>query len=280
MSKKTVITGATSGVGKATAIALARHGHELFLLGRNQNKLQETQKEIQNALPQARVHCIVADLCDLASVKAAADEISTHTDGIDVLINNAGGIFGSFYRTNDGLEEAFQVNHLSHYLLTRKLFPLLEKSGAGRIISVSSEAHKMGKIDFDDLSATKNFNGWRQYGATKMMNILFAFRLHHLYYKRNGIASFALHPGVVRTKFGANNGGYLSFFSWLPFLKTPEQGAETSIFLATEPMENLTSGSYYKDKKIASPHPKTLDLSYQEALWVQSKVILKRKGFL
>lgn len=279
MSKKTVITGATSGVGKATAIALARHGHELFLLGRSHQKLNETQLEIKKALPQAIVHVIILDLCNLASVQAAAQEIGTLTDYIDVLINNAGGIFGSFYRTTDGLEEAFQVNHLGHFLLTNKLLPLIEKSQESRIISVSSEAHKMGKINFDDLSAANDFNGWRQYGATKMMNILFAFRLHHLYQSK-GVSSFALHPGVVRTKFGANNGGYLSFFSWLPFLKTPEQGAETSIFLATEPIENLTSGSYYKDKKIASSHHKTLDLSYQEALWVRSESLLKRKGFL
>ena len=263
-----IITGAGSGIGLEVAKGLAANGAKVFGFDINQGEMSSYATYIK------------CDIGNALSVTEAFNEFAKSSKSLDVLINNAGGIFGSFYRTNDGLEEAFQVNHLSHYLLTRKLFPLLEKSGAGRIISVSSEAHKMGKIDFDDLSATKNFNGWRQYGATKMMNILFAFRLHHLYYKRNGIASFALHPGVVRTKFGANNGGYLSFFSWLPFLKTPEQGAETSIFLATEPMENLTSGSYYKDKKIASPHPKTLDLSYQEALWVQSKVILKRKGFL
>lgn len=279
MSKKTVITGATSGVGKATAIALARHGHELFLVGRSQQKLHDTQKEIKKALPQTVIHAVVADFCNLASVHSAAQEIATLTDYIDVLINNAGGIFNSFYRTTDGLEEAFQVNHLSPFLFTKKLLPLLEKSEESRIISVSSEAHKMGKIDFDDLSAAKNFSGWRQYGATKMMNVLFAFRLHQLY-QQKGISSFALHPGVVRTKFGANNGGYLSLFSWLPFLKTPEQGAETSIFLATESIENLQSGRYYKDKKVASTHPKTRDLTYQETLWVRSESLLKQKGFL
>lgn len=274
-TKHAVITGATSGIGLETARALVNAGYFVFILGRNTQRLQELEQEFS---PE-RVKGIFVDLANLKTVEQAANEIQHLTSYIDVLILNAGGIFETFQETHDGLEWSFQVNHLSHFLLTQRLLPLLLGRENPRIISVSSEAHRLGKYRPQDLEGRQHYNTWRQYGDTKLMNILFTLGLHQRYNKQ-GISAFALHPGVVRSGFGANNRGWLKYFSWMPFLKTPAQGAATSIFLALDPAIYVLSGRYFKDKRAVEPSDEAKSIDAADALWEKSREILQQKGFL
>lgn len=274
-TKHTVITGATSGIGLETARALVQAGHFVFLLGRNKTRLLELEAEF----PKNTVKGIYLDLAQLSSINRAVEEILQHTTAIDILILNAGGIFESFKETADGLEWSFQINHLAHFLLTQLLLPNMLTQDNPRVISVSSEAHRMGKFRPDDLEGRKNYTTWRQYGDTKLMNILFTKALHTRY-NGQGISAFALHPGVVRSGFGANNTGWLKYFSWMPFLKSPAQGAATSIYLAVDPAIYVLSGQYFKDKKPTSPSSEALSDSAANKLWDLSWGILQSKGFL
>lgn len=274
-TKQTVITGATSGIGLETARSLVQAGHFVYLLGRNKSRLQELEQEF----PKGSVQGIWIDLANLSSIEQAAAQIKNYTSHIDVLILNAGGIFESFKETSDGLEWSFQINHLGHFLLTQLLLPSMIGRENPRIISVSSEAHRMGKFRPEDLEGRQHYNSWKQYGDTKLMNILFTQGLHTRY-NDQGISSFALHPGVVRSGFGANNSGWLKYFSWMPFLKTPAQGAATSIYLANDPSIYVLSGRYFKDKKATKPSDESLSRKSADILWEKSIEILRKKGFL
>lgn len=277
--KYVLITGGTSGIGEATATALAKQGFYITLMARNIEKAQSYVSRIKERSNNNNISILKGDLASLSSIENAAAEYTNQIGKLDILINNAGGIFNQYEKTTDDLEWGFQVNYLSHFLLTNRLLPLLRQSSDARIIHLSSEAHRIGKIDFANLNCEKSFGGWRQYGATKLMNILFSNELHHRF-NTEGIASFSLHPGVVRTNFGKNNSGILQFFSLMPFIKTPEEGASTSIFLATQPTTiRKFSGNYLKDSKLAIPIKTATDKVVQQQLWEASVRILKEKGF-
>lgn len=277
--KIALITGATSGIGLSTAAKLVSFGTELILLVRNKQKAEKVKSEISVGYPNAKIDLIEADLSSLKSVKKASEQILAKYPKIDILINNAGGIYEKYEQTEDGLGLGFQVNHLSHFLLTQKLLPVLLKSGNPRVINVSSEAHKMGNLDWNNLMGQNKFSAWKQYGAEKLMNILFAKELSKRYADQ-GLMSFALHPGVVKTSFASNNSGWLKFFNKLPFIITPDKGAETSIYCATQESNKLVSGAYYK-KSSKSEHAK--NAANTEAalkLWEESEILLKEKGLL
>ncbi|SOE20905.1 NAD(P)-dependent dehydrogenase, short-chain alcohol dehydrogenase family [Spirosomataceae bacterium TFI 002] len=278
MKTKTVlITGATSGVGFATAKALASRGFNVVLLARNEEKVNKTVALLKKLAPEASIDFVLGDLSDLASIKSAAAAFQAKYNTLDVLINNAGGIFDTYEKTKDGFEWGFQVNHLGHYYLTKLLKKELLSSTEPRVINLSSEAHKMGKFDIENLNCEKKFSGWGQYGSTKLMNILFTKGLVENF---ENINAYAVHPGVVKTGFGANNGGLLKYFSWMPFLITPEQGAETSVHLATAPISELKNGYYYKKSKPAAIAKNGIDHNYRDQLWDVSKKLLKSKGFV
>lgn len=278
MEKTVLITGGTSGVGKATVEALAAKGMKVIMLARNTEKAEKVILKIKAKNPDAQVSFLEADLNHLQSVDDAAERFVEENDTLDILINNAGGIFNDFEKTKDNFEWAFQINHLSHFLLTKKLLPLLLKSTEPKVISLSSEAHQMGKYEADNLNGEKKFGGWRQYGATKLMNILFTKSLkdHHA---EQGLQAYAVHPGVVKTGFGSNNGGLLKYFSWMPFLISPEEGAQTSIHLATTPADKLKNGFYYKKSKPANVSQAAINEDYRADLWQQSERMLSEKGF-
>ena len=275
--KTTVITGATSGIGKETALGLAKKDHALYLLVRNTIKGDQLKQEIISQTGNKNIHVIKCDLADLQSVREAAEELKAKLFAVNVLINNAGGIFDKRALSKDGFEMTFATNHLGHFLLTNNIMPLLEK-GHARIINVSSEAHKMGKADFDDLQwEQRSYSAWKAYGMAKLFNIYFTRSLAEKFADK-GVSSFALHPGIVKSAFWGGVGGFLSKVMELlatPFMISAEEGAKTSIFLATEPGMEAKSSQYFIKCKIA----KSTVLAWSEAnrnmLWDISKKLVK-----
>ena len=276
-SKIVVITGGTSGIGKATVEKLVTFGSTVVLLARDKTKAELVRKEILNTLPDGKIDIFEGDLENLKSIKDAAQAIKARYPVIDILINNAGGVFSEFKKTNDGFEQGFQINHLAHFLLTQILLENLLKSDDPRVINLSSEAHRMGKFTLGNLNAEKKFSAWKQYGAGKLMNILFAKALANKFGEQ-GLMAFSLHPGVVKSGFGANNTGFLKYFNKMPFLITPEKGAETSIYLATQDKGKLNNGGYYKRCQISYSSLESQDVVAQNQLWDISIKMLK--GYL
>ncbi|MDN3547131.1 SDR family oxidoreductase [Mucilaginibacter aquaedulcis] len=274
--KTTIITGATSGIGQETAIALAKQGHALYLLVRNILKGERLKQLIADKTGNKEVYIIYCDLADLQSVREAADELSQKLFAINTLINNAGGIFESRQLSKNGFEMTLATNHLGHFLLTQHLMPLLEK-GQARIINVSSEAHKIGKPQFDDLQWTQAYNSFKAYGMNKLFNIYFTQSLAEKY-AHKGILAFALHPGLVNTAFGGTLQGLGKVLMRLarPFMITPEQGAETTIFLATAPRLDQYNGAYFKKKKKTNTSAVATDSESRNKLWAISEKLLSR----
>ena len=216
------------------------------------------------------------DLADLESVREAADELTQKLFAINTLINNAGGIFEERQLNKNGFEMTLVTNHLGHFLLTSSLMPLLQK-GQARIINVSSEAHKWGKPQFDDLQWAQSYNAIKAYGMSKLFNIYFAQSLAEKYADK-GILAFSLHPGTVKTAFGAALKGFGKIMLLLgrPFMITPEQGAETSVFLATAPRLDQYNGAYFKKKKKAATSAIATDTESRNKLWAISEKLLSR----
>lgn len=265
--KTTVITGATSGIGKETALALAKKDHAVYLLVRDMAKGEALRQEIIMASHNQEVYVIYCDLADLASVKAAAETLKAKLFAINVLINNAGGIFGTRELSKDGFEMTFATNHLGHFVLTICLMPLLER-GQARVINVSSEAHKVGKPDFGNLQWEQGYSAMKAYGMVKLFNIYFAKSLAERY-QAKGINAFALHPGVVKSAFWDEFGGWKKFLLLLirPFMISAEQGAQTSIYLATAPKLDSKTGQYFKKQKVAKPSAIANNEAARNQLW-------------
>lgn len=276
--RTTVITGATSGIGKETALALARKDHAIYLLVRNVQKGERLKDEITTKTGNKNIFVIKCDLADLQNVREAADELKSKLFAINVLINNAGGIFGEKQMTKDGNEMTFQVNHLGHFLLTMALMPLLEK-GQARVINVSSAAHQMGDGNFDDLPwQQKKYSSWKAYGNAKLDNLYFTKALAEKYADK-GISSLALHPGIVKTDFWAGTSGLKSKIMYLlasPFMISAEEGAQTTIFLATEPGMDAKSSQYFVKKKLAKSTPLSWNEVNRNKLWDISKKLVSK----
>jgi len=269
--KTTVITGATSGIGKETALSLARQGHSLYLLVRDMQKGDALKTYLIKETGNKEVHIIKCDLADLQTVRDAAAELSGKLFAINTLINNAGGIFAERRLSKGGFEMTFAVNHLGHFLLTSLLMPLLQK-GQARIINVSSEAHKRGNPQFDDLQCEQSYNAWKVYGMNKLFNIYFTQSLASKFANK-GILAFSLHPGVVNTNFWADFTGLGKLMTTLirPFMISAQQGAATTIFLATAPRLDKYNGAYFKKKKIAKTSAIATDTAARDKLWAISE---------
>jgi NAD(P)-dependent dehydrogenase (short-subunit alcohol dehydrogenase family) len=274
--KTTIITGATSGIGQETALALAAQGHALYLLVRNTSKGERLKQQIIDKTGNKEVFVIRCDLADLQSVREAAGELTQKLFAINTLINNAGGVFQERLLNKNGFEMTFVTNHLGHFLLTSLLMPLLQK-GQARIINVSSEGYKWGKPQFDDLQWEQSYSAIKAYGMSKLFNIYFAQSLAEKYADK-GILAFSLHPGAVKTSFGADLKGLGKILIQLgrPFMLTAEQGAETSIFLATAPRLDQYNGAYFKKKKKANTSAIATDTESRNKLWAISEKLLSR----
>ena len=252
-----LVTGATSGIGKATALELAKLGYTVVIHGRNREKAQQVCDEIKILTGNDRIEPMVADLFLLGEVKTMTEAFITKYNRLDVLINNAGGIMGTERETTpDGFEKTMAVNLLAPFLLTKLLLGLLKQSDDGRIINVSSNSHQLNaKPDFDDLQLEKGYTPLRAYGNAKLFLIWVSQHLA-VQLKEQGIYHVTvntLHPGAVKTNFGmdSNLGSLLNFIGKLvrPLLKTAKQGADTMVYLATSNDLGGTSGKYFVGRK-------------------------------
>ncbi len=263
-----LVTGATSGIGKVTARALAGMGATVLVVGRNQAKTQAILDEIKQATGNANLDLFLADLSVQQQVRDLAEAVLSRHPHLHVLVNNAGATNRTRSVSSDGIEMTFAVNHLAYFLLTNLLLDRLKSDAPTRIVNVSSDAHKGAKIPFDDLNSERRYRGFRVYGQTKLANILFTYELARRL-KGSGVTANCLHPGLIATGFGHNDGGLLSLGLRLvgPFLKKPEQGAETSIYLASSPKVEGVSGEYFVNRKSIKSSPASYDEAAARRLW-------------
>jgi retinol dehydrogenase 12 len=267
--KHIVITGATAGIGLATAVDLAEKGARLTLVARNADKAKLALEQVFDAGPEQTHGFVQMDFGDLGSVRAGAAQLAALNTPIDILLNNAGVVNTSRKLSADGFEETFAVNHLAPFLLTGLLLPFVRDDG-GRIINVASEAHKFVKgMNFDDLQSENKYSTFSVYGQSKLANMLFTIELARRL-KPRGISCNSLHPGAVSTGLGTQNGGLMGKILPLllkPFFRTPLQGAATSIHLCCAEDVDSISGKYFSNCKQTRPKTWAEDFEAAERLW-------------
>src|SRR5512141_2808785 len=239
-----LVTGATNGIGKAAAQALAQMGATVVVVGRNAPKTAQLVEEIRAASGNQNVNSLLADLSSQHNIRRLAYEFKSSYPHLHVLLNNAGGTFTTRQLSADGIEMTFALNHLAYFLLTNLLLDTLKASAPARIINVSSNAHSGGKIDFDNLQGERSYSSFGPYGNSKLANILFTTELARRL-EGTGVTVNALHPGLTSTGFGQNNPGFLMKImgAVIPLIaRSPEKGAETSIYLAPSPEVQSITG--------------------------------------
>jgi NAD(P)-dependent dehydrogenase (short-subunit alcohol dehydrogenase family) len=262
-----VVTGATSGIGKAAAAALARQGAEIIVVGRDPGRAEATAAAIQaDGAPPPKVE--IADLARLDQVRALAGRLNQTLDRIDVLINNAGLVLNERQVTPDGYEHVFAVNHLAPFLLTNLLRPKLTASAPGRVITVSSDAHTAARLDLDDPNLEHGWSSWRSYSNSKLANILFTRELARRL-DGTGVTANCLHPGVVRTGFGRDARPLMRVGITIakPFMLSPERGADTTVYLASSPDVAAKTGGYYVKRQLREPSAAARDDGLARRLW-------------
>ena len=268
MAGRTVlITGGTGGIGLATARALASMGARVGLVGRDASRATNVAELLRSA--GAEVDVFTADLSAQRDVRALAAAVLAAYPRLDVLVNNVGGSWATRHVTEDGLERTFAVNHLAPFLLTNLLIERLRASAPSRVVTVSSGAQAMGRIDFDDLQGERRYNGQRAYNQSKLANVLFTYELARRL-DGTGVTANALHPGVVRTAFGQEDATlWMRLLMPLgrPFLKSPERGAETSVFLASASEVEGVTGRYFANRVAKASSRASYDIGAAQRLW-------------
>lgn len=266
-----LVTGGTSGIGRAAATTLAAMRAEVVVTGRNRERGESAVEEIRREAGSDRVTLMLADLAVQSEVRQLAERFKGDYGRLDVLVNNAGIILNERTETPDGLEATFAINHLAPFLLTNLLLDLLKESAPSRVITVSSEARRGAEIDFDDLQSERRYRGFPVYGMTKLANILFTYELAERL-RGTGVVANCVHPGAVNTNFGQNNRGPMTllFRAFKPFMRSPEKGADTIIYLACAPEAGWMSGKYLADREVISSSDEPHDVSAQKRLWEES----------
>lgn len=263
-----MVTGATGGIGAVTAQALARQGATVVVVGRSREKSVATVARIKEQTGNSEVEFMLADLSSQKEVRRLAERFKSRYRRLNVLVNNAGAIFRKRRETVDGFEMTFALNHLSHFLLTNLLLDTIKASAPARIINVSSESHRRAKMNFDDLQRRKKYGAMNAYGQSKLANVLFTYELARRL-DGSGVTANALHPGFVATNFGENMEGIFGLFVRLFHLFgiSPEQGAQTSIYLATSPEVEDVTGKYFEKKKAVQSSKISYDKAIAKKLW-------------
>lgn len=266
--KTCMVTGATDGIGLVTATELARRGARLVVVSRSPERCRKVVERIRQETGNQDIEFIAADLASQAEIRRAAQEFLGRHRRLDVLVNNAGGFFWKRYETVDGLELTFALNHLNYFLLTNLLLEALKASVPARIVNVSSDAHRGAHINFDDLQNKHRYFGYQAYGQSKLMNVLFTYELARRL-EGSGVTTNALHPGFVATGFAKNNGALFRLFMPLAQLGalSPEEGARTSIYLASSPEVDSVSGKYFTKEKAVASSPESYDEQSARRLW-------------
>ncbi len=270
MTGKTVlVTGATNGIGFITALELAKMDAVVLMVARDEKKGRAKLEEIRQAVPNAKLELLLADLSSMASIRQLAINVTAKYSSLDVLVNNAGAFYSERKVSKDGFEMTFALNHIGYFLLTNLLLDTLKRGKNPRIVSVSSGAHLVAKINFNDLQLEKKFNGWAAYCTSKLMNVLFTKELSRRL-AGTGVTANCLHPGFVNTGFAGDSSDFMG--RMLNFAKnilaiTPEKGAETMIYLSSSADVANVTGEYFEKKKIAKVNPIALDSSIAKRLW-------------
>jgi NAD(P)-dependent dehydrogenase (short-subunit alcohol dehydrogenase family) len=267
--KTCIVTGATSGIGRSTALALARQGATLALVCRDAGRAEATVRAIRDETGSTAVSVFLADLSSQAAIRSVADALLSHCARIDLLVNNAGVVNLQRRVTEDGIEEVFAVNHLAYFLLTHLLLARLRESAPARIVNVGSDGHKLVKgIRFDDVGFSDGYRTMRVYGQSKLANLLFTYELARRL-EGSGVTVNCVHPGAVATALGKNNG---TVATWLiralaPFFRTPDKGAATTLHVATSPALEGVGGRYFANCRETRSSPASHDRDAAQRLW-------------
>jgi retinol dehydrogenase-14 len=276
--KVVLITGGTSGIGKAAATALAGMGAEVVVTGRNRQKGDDAVEEIRRESGNDKVSLLLADLAVQAEIRRLAREFEASHDRLDVLVNNAGAFKTRRTETPDGIEMTLAVNHLAPFLLTNLLLDLLKESAPSRIINVSSDAQRLGKIDLDDLQSERRYRAFPVYGKSKLANIMFTYELAERLHD-TGVTANCMHPGSVNTDFGKGERGVsmLLFRAFKPFMRSPEKGADTLVYLAASPDVEGMTGRYFIDREVTNSSEESYDETLRKKLWEASEELTDLK---
>jgi NAD(P)-dependent dehydrogenase (short-subunit alcohol dehydrogenase family) len=266
--KTCLVTGATDGVGKVTARALAEQGAHVLLVGRDPDKTEQTTRQIREQTGSASVQSFLADLSSQKQVRRLAEEVLSRHERLDVLVNNAGALFLTRQESQDGIEMTLALNHLGYFLLTHLLLDRLRQSAPARIVNVASEAHQSGTLDLEDLEGRRRYSGWGAYCQSKLANVMFTYSLARRL-EGTGVTANALHPGFVATGFGSDNGWRGALMR--PFIRlfgmNVERGARTQIHLAGSPEVEGKSGLYWVKCRPARSSRVSHEEAAGERLW-------------
>jgi retinol dehydrogenase 12 len=289
--KVVVITGATSGIGQVAAEKLAAMGARIVQVARDKERGQAAMARLNQTAPGVAHSIYHADLSRLSEMRRVATDIAQAEPRIDVLINNAGAMFGTRQLTQDGLERTFALNHMSYFMMTQLLCDRLTAAAPARVVNTASDAHTSGTVDFDDLQSEKayrsNLKDWMRYGgpafkvyaSSKLMNILYTRELARKL-AGTGVTANSLHPGFVSTRFGDQTGGLIGVGIGIAkrFALTPEQGAETLVYLASSPDVASVTGEYFHRCRPATPSREAQDDAKAQRLWLETSKIAGSKA--
>jgi NAD(P)-dependent dehydrogenase (short-subunit alcohol dehydrogenase family) len=283
-NKICIVTGSNSGIGKETALSLAKMGATVVMVVRDQERGEKVRREIVRQTGNNSVDLKICDLSLMDSIRSFAKEFKKKYDRLDVLVNNAGALFNKREVTSEGFERTFAVNYLGPFLLTHELLDLLKSSAPSRIINVSSGLAKDGKVDIDDLQSEKNYAGTKAYSRvrapvyanTKLMLMMFTYELARQL-KGTGVSANVLMPGFVATNLGKNSGSLSSFIMFKvvrPMQVSTKKGAETSVYLASSDEVNDVTGKCFAKKKEVTTCPVSYDEELQKRLWNKTEIML------
>ena len=276
-----MVTGANSGIGKSTAMALAKQGAYVVMVCRNEERAEKARKDIIDSTGNTGVEVMLADFAYQYEIRELADHFNSKFEELDVLVNNAGMIASKREETIDGIEKTLAVNHLGSFLLTNLLLDTLISADSARIVNVSSEVHRLGAsvFDLDDLQLVQDFTPIKAYGVSKLCNIMFTRELARRL-KDTSVTANALHPGVVSTQLAEEAGWVMKLFYLIgtPFMRSPSKGAETPVYLASSDEVEGISGKYFKSKKQVKPAAIALREDLNRKLWEKSEELTGLKN--
>jgi NAD(P)-dependent dehydrogenase (short-subunit alcohol dehydrogenase family) len=267
-SRKTVVvTGAGSGIGRVIATQLAMDGHQVIMVGRKREALFSLQRSLISSSANREVHALVCDLSVRRDMEELIRNISSHFHAVDVLFNNAGGWFPQRLLSVDGIERTLALNYLSWVYLSEGLLPLLRNSSQARIINTSSEMSRYTASRFDDFQSEHDYSAWKAYGASKLYGLMYTVDLAERL-DGSGVTVHAFHPGMVRSGFGKEVPGFSGWFyrAMRPWMKSPEQGADTALWLMRTETLPQVSGGYYKNRKLIKARQDVYDVDQRARL--------------